>query len=43
VAAGLGVGTTDTLRDVDEVPDADAVARLAPGSRFAAAWGRVAS
>ena len=37
-AAGLDVGTTDTLRDVDEVADADAVALLAPGSRFAAAW-----
>jgi len=41
-AAGLDVGTTATLRDVDETPDADAVARLAPGSRFAAAWGLVA-
>ena len=37
-AAGLDVGTTATLRDVDEVADADAVARLAPGSRFAEAW-----
>jgi glycosyltransferase A (GT-A) superfamily protein (DUF2064 family) len=37
-AAGLDVGSTVTLRDVDEVADADAVARLAPGSRFAAAW-----
>ena len=26
------------LRDVDTVADADAVAALAPGSRFAAAW-----
>jgi len=43
VAAGLEVGTTATLRDVDEVPDAAAVARLAPRTRFAAAWGRVAS
>ena len=40
--AGLDVGTTATLRDVDEVADAQAVARLAPGSRFAAAWGPVA-
>ena len=37
-AAGLDVGTTATLRDVDEVADADAVARLAPRSRFAEAW-----
>ena len=40
-ASGLDVGTTTSLRDVDEVADADAVARLAPGSRFAAAWGLV--
>jgi glycosyltransferase A (GT-A) superfamily protein (DUF2064 family) len=38
---GLDVGTTATLRDVDEMADADAVARLAPDSRFAAAWGLV--
>jgi len=37
-AAGLSVGTAATLRDVDTVADADAVAALAPGSRFAAAW-----
>jgi rSAM/selenodomain-associated transferase 1 len=43
VRAGLDVGTTATLRDVDEVADADAVARLAPGSRFAAAWGLVSA
>ncbi len=43
VAAGLDVGTTATLRDVDEVADADAVAGLAPGSRFAAAWGLVSA
>ncbi len=36
--AGWRVGTTVSLRDVDEVADADAVAALAPGSRFAAAW-----
>ncbi len=41
VAAGLDVGTTATLSDVDTVEDADAVARLAPGSRFAAAWAGV--
>jgi rSAM/selenodomain-associated transferase 1 len=41
VAAGLDVATTATLRDVDEVADAAAVARLAPASRFAAAWGLV--
>jgi uncharacterized protein len=37
-AAGLSVGTTATLRDVDTVADADAVAASAPGTRFAAAW-----
>ncbi len=41
--AGLDVGTTATLRDVDEVADADAVARLAPRSRFAEAWGLVSA
>ncbi len=41
VGAGLDVGTTSTLRDVDELADADAVARLVPGSRFAEAWGLV--
>ncbi len=41
VGAGLDVGATTTLRDVDEVPDAEAVARLAPTTRFAAAWGLV--
>lgn len=35
---GLRVGTADTLRDVDTVADADAVAALAPHSRFAQAW-----
>lgn len=40
-AHGLAVGGTTTLRDVDEVADAEAVARLAPASRFAAAWGLV--
>jgi hypothetical protein len=41
VEHGMDVATTLTLRDVDEVADADAVARLAPGSRFAAAWAAV--
>ena len=41
VACGLDVGSTATLLDVDEVDDAEAVARLAPGSRFAAAWNLV--
>jgi hypothetical protein len=40
-AAGLSVGSTSVLRDVDTVADADAVAALAPGSRFAAAWTHV--
>ncbi len=40
-AAGLDVVATATLRDVDEVADADAVALLSPGSRFAEAWGLV--
>jgi hypothetical protein len=35
---GLRVGTAALLRDVDTVADAAAVARLAPGSRFARAW-----
>jgi uncharacterized protein len=38
VACGLDVGSTATLRDVDEADDAEAVALLAAGSRFAAAW-----
>lgn len=38
VGAGWRVATTVELRDVDEVPDAAAVADLAPGSHFAAAW-----
>ena len=40
-AAGLSVGSASTLRDVDTVADADAVAALAPESRFAAAWANV--
>jgi len=35
---GLDVATAITLRDVDEVEDAVAVAALAPDGRFAAAW-----
>ena len=38
VAAGLSVGTTEVLRDVDTAADADAVAALAPATRFARAW-----
>ena len=41
VAAGLSVGTTAALRDVDTVEDADAVAALATGSRFAETWAAV--
>ena len=37
-AAGLAVGTTTELTDVDTVADADAVAAVAPDGRFAAAW-----
>ena len=36
--AGLTVGATTTLRDVDTVSDADLVATAAPGSHFARAW-----
>lgn len=39
-AHGLTVGTTTVLRDVDEVADADAVAALAPDTRFAREWRR---
>lgn len=37
-ARRLDVATAPTLRDVDEVADAVAVAALAPAGRFAAAW-----
>ena len=37
-AAGWRVGRTRRLRDVDTARDADAVARLAPATRFAARW-----
>lgn len=40
-ARGLDVATVATLRDVDEVRDAAAVATLAPEGRFAAAWSAV--
>jgi uncharacterized protein len=39
--AGLDVGTTATLRDVDTVTDADAVVREAPAGEFARAWQEV--
>jgi glycosyltransferase A (GT-A) superfamily protein (DUF2064 family) len=38
---GLRVGTAALLRDVDTVADAEAVARLAPGTRFARQWARL--
>ena len=41
--AGLTVALAATLRDIDTVEDAEAVARLVPRSRFAAAWGPVRS
>ena len=37
-AAGLTVGTGPELRDVDTLEDAEAVAALAPSTRFAATW-----
>ena len=37
-AAGLAVGTTTELTDVDTVADAHAVAALAPYGRFAETW-----
>lgn len=36
--AGARVQHTGSLRDIDEVADAEAVASLAPGTRFALAW-----
>jgi glycosyltransferase A (GT-A) superfamily protein (DUF2064 family) len=41
-ARGLRVGTTRSLRDVDTVDDAEAVAAVTPDSRFADAWRAVA-
>jgi len=38
VATGLEVGTGPVVRDVDTVADAEAVARLAPGTRFGRVW-----
>lgn len=38
VAAGVEVGTTGPLRDVDTVADADAVAAAAPEGEFARVW-----
>jgi uncharacterized protein len=40
---GLRTGLLPTLRDVDEWPDAAAVAQLAPAGRFASAVGRIAA
>ncbi|MDP3891916.1 DUF2064 domain-containing protein [Nocardioides sp.] len=39
VGHGLTVAGAEVLRDVDTVADADGVAALAPGTRFARAWG----
>ncbi|CUR55749.1 conserved hypothetical protein [metagenome] len=39
-SAGMSVGTTRTLRDVDTVPDAEVVATEVPDSHFARAWAR---
>ncbi len=38
VRAGARVSTVETLRDVDEVTDAESVAAAAPGTRFARTW-----
>ncbi|MBZ5740388.1 DUF2064 domain-containing protein [Nocardioides sp. GBK3QG-3] len=38
VGAGLDVGTTEVMRDVDTVPDAEAVAAAAPDGEFARTW-----
>lgn len=38
---GVRLATTRTLRDVDTADDATAVARVASGTRFAAAWDRL--
>ncbi len=38
--AGATVTGVEVLRDVDEVDDAEAVARAAPGTRFAREWRR---
>lgn len=41
--AGLDVGSTTALRDVDDAEDADAVAAQAPAGQFARAWRQVRS
>ncbi len=41
--AGCRVRRTSAMRDVDTVADADHVAALAPGTRFAAVWREVRS
>jgi len=38
LSRGLSVGVVDPLRDVDVVADAEAVADMAPHTRFAQAW-----
>ena len=43
VEAGLSVGATPTMRDVDTVVDAALVAALAPGTHFARAWAALSS
>ncbi len=42
VRAGARVSLVETLRDVDEVIDAESVAAAAPSTRFATAFGRAA-
>ncbi len=42
VGAGLGVGVTDPLRDVDTAEDAEVVASEAHDGEFARAWRKVA-
>jgi glycosyltransferase A (GT-A) superfamily protein (DUF2064 family) len=39
--AGLGVGVTSVLRDVDTAADAEAVADAVPDGEFARAWREV--
>ncbi len=38
VARGWSVGLVDSVRDVDTLDDAEVVATVAPGTRFARAW-----
>jgi rSAM/selenodomain-associated transferase 1 len=42
-SAGLGVGLLPVMRDIDTAPDAAHVAAVAPHSRFAATFSRMAS